>query len=275
MKKICLLVATACLLTCCKPKKDLSWTAIGDSITYLDTHPDEAGNRITAGYMKRVEKRLPRVHYINQGYSGWTSTDIAHRIEKLKLQKADIYSVFLGTNDWWRGVPIGKLSDYQNNTGDTTVYGAYRVIVNKLRDLNTDAHIILITPMQRGDFVYIKNFKNNAYGSYKTKKGQSLSAVADAIKTIAKLEKFDMVDLYYNSGINVQNVVKYKRLRDTLTNQYKLYTYPAYTTQPFNPATDNYPYPPDAIDMTYDGLHPSDKGFTIIANMLVKVIKKY
>ena len=27
-------------------------------------------------------------------------------------------------------------------------------------------------------------------------------------------------------------------------------------------------------DMTYDGLHPSDKGFDIIANMLVKAMEK-
>ena len=42
---------------------------------------------------------------------------------------------------------------------------------------------------------------------------------------------------------------------------------------PFNPDTDEYPYPADAINMTYDGLHPSDKGCAIIAGMLVKVLK--
>ena len=42
-----------------------------------------------------------------------------------------------------------------------------------------------------------------------------------------------------------------------------------------NPETDEYPYPVDAIDMTYDGLHPSDKGYRIIADMLIKVMKKY
>jgi lysophospholipase L1-like esterase len=275
MKNKYLLLCLLCLLTCCKPKKDLSWTVIGDSITYLDAHPDEAGNRITAGYMKRVTKKLPYIHYINQGYNGWASTQIAHAINKLKLEKADIYSVFLGTNDWWQGKPIGRLSDYKNNTGDSTIFGAYRVIINKLHDLNGNAHIILITPMQRGDFVYIKNFKNNAYGSYKLKNGQSLANIADAINTIAQLEKLDMVDLYYKSGITPQNAVKYKRLKDTIPGRYKPYTYPAYTTIAFNPNTDNYPYPTDAIDMTYDGLHPSDKGFNIIAGMLVKVMKKY
>ena len=31
---------------------------------------------------------------------------------------------------------------------------------------------------------------------------------------------------------------------------------------------DRYPYPEAAIDMTYDGLHPSNKGNEIIARML-------
>jgi hypothetical protein len=44
---------------------------------------------------------------------------------------------------------------------------------------------------------------------------------------------------------------------------------------PFNPETDEYPYPPAAVNMTYDGLHPSDKGFEIIAGLLEKVMRKY
>jgi lysophospholipase L1-like esterase len=44
---------------------------------------------------------------------------------------------------------------------------------------------------------------------------------------------------------------------------------------PFNPETDEYPYPVEAIDMTYDGLHPSDKGYEVIARMLVKILKRY
>ena len=42
---------------------------------------------------------------------------------------------------------------------------------------------------------------------------------------------------------------------------------------PFNPKTDEYPYPIEAIDMSYDGLHPSDEGNAIIAKMLVEVLK--
>ena len=160
-------------------------------------------------------------------------------------------------------------------SGNNTVYGSFRIIINKLRSLNKDAKIILITPMQRVDFVYINNMKNNAWGSYKDKNGQWLSQFAEAIDNIGKFEHFDVVDLYNNSGMTHKNLVKYKWLKDPHTGLYKKYIYPDFTTIPFNPETDEYPYPPDAIDMTYDGLHPSDKGYSIIANMLKKIMRKY
>ena len=253
----------------------ITWVAIGDSITYLNDHTDETGHRVTKGYMTRVKEKLPYIDYINQGHNGWTSGGLAKEIENLGLVKADIYSVFLGTNDWWQGRPVGDFADYKNNTGNNTVYGSFRIIVNKLRILNKDAKIILITPMQRTDFVYINDMKNNAWGSYKEKKGQSLAAFAAAVKAIAVYEHFDVIDLYHKKGMGLKQLVKYKRLRDLQTGSYKNYSYPAYVHIPFNPQTDEYPYPPDAMNITYDDLHPSDKGFTMIANLLIARMKKY
>ena len=254
--------------------KEITWVAIGDSITYLNEHKDETGDRITKGYMTMVTEQLPDVKYINKGYNGWTAGDVAREIEKLGLNEADVYSVFLGTNDWWRGRPIGTFADYKNNTGNNTFYGSYRLIINKLRGLNKDARIILITPMQRGDFVYVANMKNNAYGSYKDKNGQSLAQFAEAIKEIGGYEKLQVVDLYNKSGMTLQNMVKFKRLKEPGTGAYKNYPYPDFIDVPFNPETDAYPYPPEAIDMTYDGLHPSDKGYEIIAKMIIEEMKR-
>jgi lysophospholipase L1-like esterase len=257
----------------CSTKND-TWVAIGDSITYLNEHQDETGNRITKGYLTLVSEELPEIQYINKGYNGWTAVRIAEEIESLDLGRADLYSVFLGTNDWWHGKPLGTFDDYKNNTGNNTFFGACRTIINKLQHLNKDARIILITPMQRGDFVYIADMKNNAYGSYKEKNGQSLAQFADAIIAISQHEKFDVVDLFHKSGITTENMVKYKRLKDPETGSYKNYPYPEYVDIPFNPETDEYPYPLEAIDMTYDGLHPSDKGYEIIAQMLIELLEK-
>src|SRR5205814_7263905 len=122
MKKLLLFSAIFCVITSFAPK-EITWVSIGDSITYLNEHIDETGNRITKGYMTRVTEQLPYVHYINQGHNGWTSGDIANEINHLGLENADVYSIFLGTNDWWQGRPIGTLSDYQNNIGNNTMYG--------------------------------------------------------------------------------------------------------------------------------------------------------
>lgn len=273
MKRLLALISIG-LIICAWSPKQVKWVAIGDSITYLNEHPDEAGNRITKGYMTLITEKLPQIKYTNKGYNGWTSGDIANKIETLGLKKADVYSVFLSTNDWWRGRPVGALEDYKNDTGNSTLFGSYRIIINKLRKLNKKAQIILITPMQRGDFVYLGDMKNNAYGSYKDKNGQSLAQFAEAIVAISKHERFALVDLYNTSGMTLQNMVKYKRLRDPGTGLYKNYTYPDFIDVPFNPETDEYPYPMDAVDMTYDGLHPSDKGYEIIAAKIIDVIRK-
>jgi lysophospholipase L1-like esterase len=256
------------------PPEQLEWVAIGDSITYLNDHPDETGNRVEKGYMTQVTEKLPHIRYINKGYNGWTSGGIADKMEELGIPVADVYTVFLGTNDWWQGRPVGTMDDYTGVTGSKTVYGAFRIIVDKLKRLNGRAKIILMTPLQRGDFVYVGNYANNAYGSYRDRKGQSLEAVADAIKEIGKHEGFVVIDLYHKSGINQLNMVRLKRLKDPSTGNYRDYKYPGFINIPFDPANDIYPYPVEAMDMTYDGLHPSDRGNAVIAEMLVKQMKK-
>ena len=253
-------------------RKEVTWVAIGDSITYLNDHLDETGNRVTKGYMTRVKEAIPEISFVNQGHNGWTSSGIAKEIDHLGLTKADIYSVFLGTNDWWSGIPIGTFSDYERNTGNSSIYGSFKIITDKIKNLNPDAKIVLITPMQRTDFVYLTDKNNNAWGSYKPKNGQSLERVANAILDIGKREGIKVLDLYHQKRMYVKDLVAFKRLKDSSTGLYKNYTYPEYINIPFSP-TDEYPYPQEAIKVTYDGLHPSDKGYQIIAKELVKVLK--
>ena len=273
MKKLVVLLILFFVIGCIN-KKEITWVAIGDSITYLNEHTNETGNRVTKGYMTLVTEKLPNIHYINHGYNGWTSGGIAEAIENLNFQKADVYSILLGTNDWWQGRPVGTFKDYQNNTGSKTFYGAFRIIINKLNSLNKNARIILITPMQRADFVYINDMKNNAYGSYKEKNGQSLEQFANTIDSIANYQHVKVVDLFHNGDMTIKDLVKYKRLKDPQSGTYKNYPYPEYIDIPLNPETDEHPYPVDAIDITYDGLHPSDKGNAVIAEMLVKIMEE-
>lgn len=274
MKKICLvfLIGIALSLSSFTPR-ELTWVAIGDSITYLNDHPDETGNRITKGYMSRISEKFKGLKYINQGHNGWRSTDIAERIESLGIVKADFYTIFLGTNDWWSEKPVGTIADYKKGNGFGTLNGSFRIIIDKIRSLNKDAKIVLMTPMQRNDFVYLFEQQNNAYGSYKLKNGVSLEAYANAIISIGKEEKIEVVDLYHEPKLDLKLATHFKRLKNPSTGEYQNYKYPDWTQIPFQP-TDEYPYPVESINTTYDGLHPSDKGYEIITEKLVKAFRK-
>jgi lysophospholipase L1-like esterase len=260
MKKIFFLSCFCFLFISCA-RKQKTWVAIGDSLTYLNEHPDETCNRVKTGYLTRVCQQLPGIHYINQGHNGWTSVDIAKHIDELGIPRADIYTVLLGTNDWWQG--------HQSEM----VTRAMHIIIDKIHSLNKDARIILLTPMQRGDFVYCSDPGNNAYGSYQEKSGQTLEQIASAILAIAHTEHLESIDLYHTESLSIKHLVKYKRLKDPKTGVYKNYSYPESVGIPFDPARDEYPYPPSAADKTYDGLHPSDEGNAVIADLLVKMLK--
>jgi lysophospholipase L1-like esterase len=273
MKKISLIIALIILHSGFKPKP-IKWVAPGDSITYLNDHQNETGNRITKGYMTMAVEQLPGLTYVNKGFNGWTATRVAAEIEKLDIPSADLYTILLGTNDWWGSKPLGTMDDYTNNTGPNTIHGAFRIIINKLRTLNPNAPIVLVTPMQRVDFVYINNYKNNAWGSYRDKNGLQLEAVANAISAIGAKENIPVVDLYHIRKMNHAKLVRFKKLKDPSTGQYKEYRYPKFIGIPFDPQNDEYPYPEESINITYDGLHPSDKGYLIITSKLLAVFKK-
>ena len=70
-------------------------------------------------------------------------------------------------------------------------------------------------------------------------------------------------------------LINFKRLKDPSTGEYKNYKYPEAANIPFDPAKDKYPYPQEAINLTYDGLHPSDKGNQIIADRIIKIFRRY
>ncbi|MGR3809386.1 SGNH/GDSL hydrolase family protein [Jiulongibacter sp. NS-SX5] len=268
------LLMSLILLVSFKESEKKTWIAIGDSITYLNDHTDETGNRVTKGYLSRTIEIHPEYQYQNHGYNGWTAQRVASKINDLGIGKADLYTIFLGTNDWWAGVPKGTLKDFHQNTGNGTIAGSFRIIIDHIRSQNSSAKLIVITPMQRTDFVYINNYKNNAFGSYKAKKDQNLEEIVDLIVAIAKQENLSFLDLFHEPQLSFETLVNFKYLRNPETGQYQEYKYPDYVEIPFDPENDQYPYPLDAMGTTYDGLHPSDKGNQIIAELLAKKIEE-
>ncbi len=76
MKKLLLIILIFCLFTSFT-RPENTWVVNGDSINYLNEHTNETDNRVTKGYMTRVQEKLSYICYTNQGYKGWTSGGIA------------------------------------------------------------------------------------------------------------------------------------------------------------------------------------------------------
>ncbi len=131
---------------------------------------------------------------------------------------------------------------------------------------------MVMNPVERADFICVLDTLNQAQGSYAPEGNVMLSEVAEAIFSCATEAGLCALDLHNECGFTQENVIRFKRLKKD--GIYKELPYPDYIGVPYHPETDDYPYPLEAISLTYDGLHPSDKGNEIIANLVVDTLSK-
>lgn len=249
--------------------KKLKWCAIGDSFTYLNDHLNETGNRLHKGYVTRTAEKLPYLEVTNIGINGAKMSNFIDYY----IPEADIYTILLGTNDWQAGVKIGTVDSFKSKTSGT-ILGNLGIIIGKCLAANAHAKVVVLNPVERGDFVYILPNTQNALGSYQQYGGQWLYEVSDAIYTTirdCKMHNVYALDLHTESRFTINNVVKYKRCR--VNGEYQNLVYPDYVGITHSPS-DEYSYPLAAEGLTYDGLHPSDRGSEVIACLLSEKIKE-
>lgn len=245
------------------------WCAIGDSFTYLNDHLNETGNRVTKGYITRTVSKLERVlgevHVTNRGIDGASTADFVDK----SFAPADFYTVLLGTNDWFSfHIPIGNQSDFDERRRGT-ILGNLAVILEHIRAVS-DAPVFVMNPVERTDFVYVLDQTHVDHGSYRPVAGQTLAQVADAIFTCVHGKGVYPIDLHARSGFTPANAVRFARRK--VKGRTVSLPFPEYLSVPFDPVHDEYPYPKEAIGMTYDGLHPSDTGAEILAGILADEI---
>ena len=245
----------------------IRWCAIGDSFTYLNDHLDETDYRVTKGYLTRILEKLPQLSLINIGVNGSTTQDWL----TIPVPEADVYTVLLGTNDWHGQRDLGTEQDFTEEKSGT-ILGNLGVLINRIREMNPQAKLLILNPVERADFICVLDTLNQAQGSYAPEAGVMLSEVADAIYVCAKNAGIPAFDLHKECGFTQENVIYFKWLKKD--GDYQKLTYPGYVGVPYNPETDEYPYPLEAIALTYDGLHPSDEGNEILAELIAKELKK-
>jgi len=176
-----------------------TWCSIGTSITWYNDHPV---SHMTKGYQDRVMEVINVDTLYNVGYNGGTIVHLANNLQI--IVEADWYTIEHGINDWGHSTPVGTRSDYVNNTGDSTFYGCYRIVMDKIYQLNPNAKIILCTPRKAYGF---NNFLpatseaplNNIY----------LYEYVNAVKTIAEIESLPVCDWFGSIGVNDRNLRSY------------------------------------------------------------------
>lgn len=247
--------------------KKIIWCAIGDSFTYLNDHLDETGDRLTKGYLTQTCELLPQLEVLNIGINGSNTRNWL----TVEIPEADIYTILLGTNDWFHKIPVGNQSDYVERKSGTIV-GNLGDLVERIHKISSKAPIIVMNPVERADFVYYYDYDNKAPGSYEPYAGQWLKDVSKVIYESCREENVYPLDLHKLSGFNQKNVIRFKRVK--VNGAYQNLPYPDYVGVPFDPKSDEYPYPMEAVALTYDGLHPTNEGFAIIAKILADKMKE-
>ena len=252
-----------------KERRMKRWVAIGDSFTYLNDHCEETGGRLHKGYVTRTLEQLAgcEVELINIGFNGSTFDNW----RAICVPKADVYTVLLGTNDWKQNYPLGTESDFSNSVRGS-ILGNCGILLRHIREVSPMAPILVMTPVERGEFVYVGDYTNNFHDSSVPENGLMLADVAKAIRFCCERSGVTVIDLHEKSGFTPENAVKFKRV--VTPDGLKDLPWPDYTCFRFDPEKHPYPYPVECQGMTYDGLHPSDEGAQIIADLLAPELRK-
>lgn len=186
------------------------WVAFGDSISagfQLDD-PD------TQLYSQLIAKDLGlqlvsgSMHAMNSmGYTVTAGTAAGQHsmpayVNADKNEDADLVTIFAGTNDFGRSVamPLGTMADDANTE---SFYGRLKFTCDLLSAKYPNALVILVTPLPRHDC------EDGTKGTVEPTK--TLVDYADAVRQVAALYSFPVLDLTRESGMQMRS----KAFRDT------------------------------------------------------------
>ena len=160
---------------------------LGDSITY--GYVTKKGGQYENPYPALVENLLGAKKVYNYGVGGSTLSrgnkyyqPFIDRCLEME-EDIDIIGVMGGTNDFYKGVPLGEPTD----TVETTVYGALNILAERLKERYPNAQIFFMSPLPTGDYA------TNALG-YSTRD------IRNIVLDVANKNGFGFLDMYYVSG---------------------------------------------------------------------------
>ena len=251
---LCLLLAVPAL-----PQMLVSHPWQGKRVAYLGdsiTDPNIKASKVK--YWGFLEQWLQITPYV-YGVSGRQWNDIPRQTDKLKQehgQDVDAIMIFMGTNDYNNGVPLGvwwdeRVTQVEYGHGQTksmvtrrqrtpsmdptTFRGRINIAMDSLKRTFPTKQIVLLTPIHRSDFhANEKNWQCDE--SYTNQCGEYLDAYVEAVKEAGNVWAVPVIDWAASSGLF------------PLMDEYAQY---------FNKADT-------------DRLHPNDKGHERMARTLMQ-----
>lgn len=164
------------------PYAGKSITFIGDSITYgigLENLTNQYWLHLknNMGFSLTHNCGVSGSCVSTQGTRGFERSPLAIRVNA--IPRADIFVIFMGTNDFGCDVPIGTMEDTQ----DVSFLGAWNFVINTLKKRHPNTKILLMTALPR----YSKKVNNLDL---------KLDAYVDAVKQVGQTHELPVIDLY-------------------------------------------------------------------------------
>ncbi|MEK5085915.1 SGNH/GDSL hydrolase family protein [Paenibacillus sp. FSL M8-0228] len=168
------------------------WNVIGDSIT-------EHNTRTHKNYQDYIQDKIGCV-VNNYGVSGtgWRTPSVTggsdafyQRLDSLD-PKADLITVFGGTNDWAEVGTKFVLGSFGDTDPKKSFYGAVDYTIRQLINKYPTKTIVVFTPLPRENPWAVNN-------------GVTLEQVSDAIIKVSKHYSVPVLDLYHESNVYAWN----------------------------------------------------------------------
>lgn len=183
-------------------------STLGDSITEQNLWQSFVKNKMLFSSIANKGIGGTRISGTNEN-AMWQN----QRINALPLD-TDVLTIMGGINDSAASVNIGDISITNHDTN--TFVGAYNVLISKVlykfynlsRGKYTDIDYSGLTKSDtfKDIVIYIMTLPFNANTQYSGKNSARLKSIADATKDVSKMWGIPCIDIYYNSGINTENV---------------------------------------------------------------------
>lgn len=187
-------VASKTVETKANKYKNKNWMALGDSITSRNEYQKYVKQTCGFANVTTIETPDATLHLMDDN------------VTSKSLKNIDVVTVFASANDFGWNRPLGTIDD---PTTIDTFYSDVKAVIENIKKNKPEVKLVFITTTYIG---------KDSYGFLKNDLGETIEDYTKAIKAVCALKNIPVLDLYANSGINANNLLKYSDKGSNLNN---------------------------------------------------------